>query len=233
MLEQALDPYRDNDRQQRGRVVGHDHGDAQEGDVGGARQVDDARVDQGAGDCDGGDLVGFETAGRTDRQHDGQVVEDRVPRGVEDGVGGGIRACPVKGGRQGQGRLNETGTGHCPNEWIDQRRDQRDGAVQEVPPGALRSLVLLSKRGDPAELLVEDGHIVADDDLVLAARLDHGDDALELLDALSRGLGLVLEDEAHTGGAVRHRGDVGLTPHLFQQARRQRRIVRFRHDDPP
>ena len=135
MLEQALDPYRDNDRQQRGRVVGHDHGDAQEGDVGGARQVDDARVDQGAGDCDGGDLVGFETAGRTDRQHDGQVVEDRVPRGVEDGVGGGIRACPVKGGRQGQGRLNETGTGHCPMSGLISAETSAMARSRKFPPG--------------------------------------------------------------------------------------------------
>ena len=199
--------------------------------MGGARQVDDARVDQGAGDCHGGDLVGLEVTGGGDRQNNGQEVEYCIIDRAQDREGRAVRTDPAQRLEQGDERLDQACSGQWPDDGVEDGGHEFDEPVHDA---AARPVISTAHpTGQALELLVEDGHVVADDDLVLAARLDHGDDALELLDGLGRGLGLILEDEAHTGGAVRHRGDVGLASHLFHQARRQCRVVRFRHDDPP
>ena len=196
---------------------------------------DNGGVDEGAGDRHGGELVRLEVACRRDRQDEREEVHERVRGGVEHLVGVGGVTDPAEGEEHGEERLEQAGSRQRPQHRGEDRGDEPDKGVERVELllGPALPRVRAQAGQEPRQLLVEDGDVVANDHLVLAAGLDHGDHPVERLNALGRGLGLVLEDEAQAGGAVAHGGDVGLTPHALQQARRQCRVVRLRHWYPP
>ena len=84
--------------------------------------------------------------------------------------------------------------------------------LQQVALRGVRRRLLVRGRaaelGDLADLGEDLGHLVADDDLVLAAGLGRGDDAGRGLHGRLVDLGVVLDDETQPGRAVHERGDV-------------------------
>ena len=144
-------------------------------------------------------------------------------------MGGGVLPQPSQRGCQGEEGLDQSRSCERPYHRVDEGRDHLDESVEQTAVVSGRLIVTASQVGEPAQLLVEQWHIVTDDHLVLASGLHHGDDAIECFNSLGRGLGLVLENESHAGCAVCHGGDVLLASDIVQQLRRQRRIVDLRH----
>ena len=191
-LQVSLQPDRHDDRDHRAGVAHHHHRQAREGHRGpGGGQLHDRGVDQGAGDGHGGELVRLEPPGGGDRQEQRQEVEDRISgRGQDDG-GLGLGVQPAELGGRAQERLEQTGSGQRPDDRLEDRGDQVDEPVEDVPAGGIvcggRFVV---------------GHVVADHDLVLTPCLHHRDHPGQLLDGGFVRLGVVAQLQAQTGGAV-------------------------------
>ena len=144
-------------------------------------------------------------------------------------MGGGVLLQPSQRRCQRQKCLDEAGSRKRPHHGVDEGRDHLDEPVEQVAVVTGRFIVVAGQVGEPDQFFVEQRHVVADDHLVLAAGLYHSDDAVECFNSLGGGLGLILENESHTGCAVGHGGDVLLASDIVQQPRRQRRIVDLRH----
>ena len=193
-LKVAQHPDPDDDRN-HGAGVAHDHQrDAEEGERSfGLTQIDDARVDQRAGDGHRGELIDLEAVGCGDGQEQRQEVDQRIGGCVQHRVGGGGRIDPAELGEHGQERLEQARTGKRPQNGVEDGADHLDESIEDA---TLRRLFLFFDRcttemaHDPGVHL---GHLVADDHLVLAAGQNDGHDPLKCFDAVGVGLRLITQ----------------------------------------
>ena len=213
-----LDKANGDDGQHRAGVADHLDRDAQEGDPFRPVEGGDVGVDHGAGHQHRDKGLCAEGLARGISQEHRQEVEDAVAGGVEDGVGGALAAEDAQGGEQDQEALDQTGGGEGAHEGHEDAGDDVDKAVAQdglflavLGGGGFGGFLAGGLDAAVAQhRLVGVGHVVADDHLVLAARLDDLEDALGLGQGVGVRLALVRQFEAEPGDAVGHRDDVAL-----------------------
>ena len=235
-LEMRGDPHGDDDRDDAGGVASlrEDHGNAEEGvvvvhregragehgaeDGCGARQVHEVRVHERRTDSHADELVEAELLRRGVADDDGQEVEERVAGGVHDHVEAARGVKPPQREEERRQALEHS----CRGEGHERRAHRAGDDVHQTVEGVLvggfllvGGVVLGNLAGTGHAELVDQGvvhvvDLVADDDLVLAARLDDGDDAVERGEGILVGLALVLELESQARDAVREVVDVAL-----------------------
>ena len=218
LFQQALNKAEGDDGQHRAGVADHIDRDAQEGDPFRPVEGDDVGVDHGAGHRHRDKGLGAEGFGRGVSQEHRQEVEDAVAGGIEDGVGGALAAEDAQGGEQDQEALDQTGGGEGAHEGHEDAGDDVDKAVAQdglflavLGGGGFGGFLAGGLDAAVAQhRLVGVGHVVADDHLVLAARLQHLQHALGLGQGVGVRLALVHQFEAEPCDTVGHRDDVAL-----------------------
>lgn len=207
-----------------GGAVAHEHhGDAEEVGHGAVARVahksHEIGVDQRAANerCDVG--VGLEALGRGDEQQHRQQVEDGACRGEQDRVGGATLGEQAQLGEQNDEAAQDARAGkRCQ----DGREDARDGGEDLVDDALVArrrlgvELRLARALNQRLELLVELGHLDADEDLVLSRRTGDVGDAVDGLDHGIVDDGLVTQVEAKPRCAVGHAGHVLRSPDLLK-----------------
>ena len=222
LLNEVQNGHRQDDRQDGLLIVGRGDLDTVDGDDAGAAvgsSAHDGRGHEGAAEEHTQDRGGAELLGRGVAQVDGDEGERRlVQGGVEERVGRvGVGQDAEHGGAEDGRDGAEQTAGH------EQRDQLGHGARQIVEDDVgevldlelllgrvevLLDLLALLDAGDGDELGKHLGHVLADDDLELAAGELATQDALDLLDGLDVGLAVVLERETQARHAVGGDGDV-------------------------
>ena len=207
LLHLGQHPGHDDGGQNGVGVVGRSHRHPEQGDgVSGGKHGLEGGVHQNTRNGDAQIDVGVEVPGGGSGHQDGQEVEGAVADDVEHLIGGALLSQNPQHGQQHQQHLHHGAAD-------DGGDDGGHGAQQGVHhPGGnglflfllflLDGLALVLQHPHLLQGLVNLGHPVADDDLILAAGVDHADDAGDLRHRRIVGQGLVGQGQTQPGGAV-------------------------------
>ena len=168
-----------------------------------AEQVDDIRVAEHCADDHEQRYCVVSLLGNLHSQEDRQEIEEAVRHAVQENVGRARAAHQTEGGQKRQQNLYHTCSKHCRQERCHTACDKSHQSLRDIALRLRRSRV--SGLGEVPHLLEffeEVGYLVSDDDLILAALLDHGLDALDLVDFGVIRLALVVEDQTKTRHAM-------------------------------
>ena len=246
LLDEVEDGHREDDRQDGLLIVGSGDLDAVDGDDSAAilgRDAHDGRGHEGAAEEHAQNRGGAELLSGGIAQVDGDKGErGLVQGGVEERVGRvGVGKDVEHGGAENRSDGAEQTAGH------EQRDQLGHGARQiveddvgqvlelELLLGSVEVLVdrgTLLDAGDGDELGKHLGHVLADDDLELAAGELATQNTLDLLDLLHVGLVVVLERQTQARHAVGGDGDVLRTAHELEDIGGNLLVI-YCHGTPP
>ena len=246
LLDEVEDRHRKDDRQDGLLIVGSSDLDAVDGDDAAALLGGDAhhgRSHEGATEQHAEHGAGAELLSRSIAQIDGDKRERcLVQRGVEEGVGRVVgREHTKHGGAEDRGDGAEQTASH------EQRDELGHGAGQVVEDDVRQVLELelllgrvevlvnglaLLDAGDGDELGEHLGHVLADDDLELAAGELATQNTLDLLDLLHVGLAVILERQTQARHAVGGNGNILRTAHELEDIGGNLLVI-YCHGTPP
>ena len=226
-LKDRAEPHHEKDGNHRAHVAGHGHDDGEPEGGGVPReraghaevdaaerltrgQGDHRRVEERHADCHAGELVHAKLARGTERQGDGEEVEEAVSHGVEQRVEAVVCKGRDEVGDEGKQSLHDACGGKRSQDGLEDARDEvdDDGGNGLIALGLVVGACAAREVAGLQDRVVDVLDDVTHDHLVLAVSLDDLDDALEGLNLGRVGAGLVLELEAHARDAVRDAGDV-------------------------
>lgn len=134
--------------------------------------------------------------------------------------------------KEGVEALQHAAGRHDAQDGLEDAGHHVDGAVQQL---ALFDLggggAVLFQVQQSAHIVVDLGHVVADDYLVLSAALHDRDDAAHCLEHVVVGFALILEGETKPGNAVDEPHHIFLSSDIFYNVFGQ--FCVFTHDLPP
>lgn len=176
------------------------------------RTIDGRIAENRANDCSQ-ELIAFQGLGQIHSQENGEEEENCVSRRVNQGLNTTPRLNQTGHLQQCQQALNDTAR----TDEIQAGADRADYNIQKFHDRIdfFLGFITACRVGHitqlGADLVVNVHHRVSDHHHVLAAAMDHGNNALQVLDDVIIGLGLILQLEPDTGDAVADGVDVILT----------------------
>ena len=189
------------------------------------------RVDQGARNGHGNEHIGVELFSSGGSHHDGQEVERTVTDGIQDLIGlsaGGQHTCHA----QQHDQQLDHGTA---DDGGDQRRHGANDGIQNVVADlfqgqrfflfALGDLAGFAEITQLQNFVIGFFHMVANDDLILAALIHHTHHTVNGFDSCIVDLAFVLDHEPQTGHAVGHAGDVLHAANVFHDLLHYDRVI--------
>ncbi len=230
LLELCEQPGHDDRRDDRRGIGDQGHRDAEEVkrrmcSVG----CGDRGVEHGEHDSERHILVRLELLGSRDGQDEGKELHEAIGAGIQDRVGTGLAEAGDEVGEHDQERLEHAGRDEAAHEGEEDAGDRLGEAVEDIALllvivcGDLAAGKLGAELGDGSIVCIFD--IGANHDLVLAIAVHDIDHARSLLDGSIVCLGLILEDEAQAGDAVRHGDDIVLSTDLVYHRRCESLVI--------
>ena len=246
LLNKVQDGHREDDRQDGLLIVGSGDLDAIDGDDSAALLGGDAhhgRSHEGATEQHAEHRAGAELLSGGIAQVDGDKgkrclvqggVEERVGRVVgRDNAQHGGAEDGRDGAEQTAGHEQRDELGHGARQIV--KDDVRQVLELELLLGSIEVLVdggTLLDAGDGDELGEHLGHVLADDDLELAAGELATQNALDLLDLLHVGLAVILERQTQARHAVGGDGNILRTAHELEDIGGNLLVI-YCHGTPP